>query len=202
MNMFLVSEASIMSLLQFCFTCSSGDILHATRCVVVDKYVEGNFLAITTKCILGHNNKWRSQAFHKNKALGNVLLASALLCSGCIISQTLRMFSFMHVQCFSERTFYRIQHAYLTNSITKVVFINSKLIVYAESLIKTILQVWTEQQESLVSSRQNLPMVFVSDGRCDSMGHCAKYYTYYVKDMTSNKVVDVQVIKVSLRVSW
>ena len=35
------------------------------------------------------------------------------------------------------------------------------------------------------------------DGRCDSPGHCAKYGTYTLMELSSNKIVDFQCVHVS-----
>ena len=39
-------------------------------------------------------------------------------------------------------------------------------------------------------------MTLAGDGRCDSPGHSAKYGTYTVLDVKSNKIVDFKVVSV------
>ena len=39
------------------------------------------------------------------------------------------------------------------------------------------------------------------DGRADTPGHCAKYGTYTTLDLDLMKVVDVQIVQVSLQIS-
>ena len=39
-------------------------------------------------------------------------------------------------------------------------------------------------------------MTLASDGRCDSPGHSAKYGTYSMLDVKSNKIVDFKVVSV------
>lgn len=39
-------------------------------------------------------------------------------------------------------------------------------------------------------------MVLGGDGRCDSMGHCAKYVSYTLIELDINKVLTVQLVQV------
>ncbi len=77
-------------------------------------------MAITTTCRFGHNTKWHSQPLNKSRPWGNIRLASAMLFSGVHIAQTLRMFSALNLQCFSERTYFRMQRAYLVPVVKQV----------------------------------------------------------------------------------
>ena len=97
---------------------------------------------------------------------GNLLLSAAILYSGSMISQTLRMLKILKVQCFSRQTYHKHQKNYL---------------------IPVVIKMWKEEQEKLVERVRNLGggLVLSGDGRCDSPGHSAKYGAFTVK---SNEV--------------
>ena len=57
---------------------------------------------------------------------------------------------------------------------------------------------WKEQQAEVFSGLKlkESAVVLAGDGRCDSLGHCAKYCTYTLLDVESQKVVDFKVVAV------
>ena len=58
---------------------------------------------------------------------------------------------------------------------------------------------WQQQQQEIFSELKDREggAVLAGDGRCDSPGHCAKYCTYTFLDVTSQKVIDFNVVSVS-----
>ena len=67
-------------------------------------------------------------------------------------------------------------------------------------LLPAVSSVWIRHQERLLSkfkeSKVNLQVG--GDGRADSPGHCAKYGTYLLIELTCNKVVDFQLVQVCM----
>lgn len=42
-----------------------------------------------------------------------------------------------------------------------------------------------------------MPLILGGDGRADSPGHCAKFGTYSMIELTHNVVLDIQIVQVS-----
>ncbi|KAK3698274.1 hypothetical protein QZH41_009501 [Actinostola sp. cb2023] len=58
---------------------------------------------------------------------------------------------------------------------------------------------WEQEQSTVFEDlkSRDVGIALAGDGRCDSPGHCAKYCTYTLLDVESQKVVDFKVISVS-----
>ena len=57
---------------------------------------------------------------------------------------------------------------------------------------------WQAEQNRVFNSLKDRgePVTLAGDGRCDSPGHSAKYGTYTMLDVKSNKIVDFKVVSV------
>ena len=107
--------------------------------------------------------------------LGNLLTAAGILCSGCSPVKALNFLSHIGIQCISNRTYNKIQAAYL---------------------IPTVFNCWKDHQAKLIQQRQGRPLSLGGDGRCCSPGHCAKYGSYTLMDLDDKRVLDMQLIQV------
>ena len=83
----------------------------------------------------------------------------------------------MQVACISDRTFYSHQHRYLEPSIVSV---------------------WGQEQSRLLSQAkaQSTSLSIGGDGRADSLGHSAKYGSYGIIDLHTNKVLHIELVQV------
>lgn len=57
-------------------------------------------------------------------------------------------------------------------------------------------QVWNEAQKDLLEKIE-LPVALAGDGRADSPGFSAKYGTYTMLDMKTNKILHAELVQVS-----
>ncbi|KAJ8018726.1 hypothetical protein HOLleu_43128 [Holothuria leucospilota] len=64
-------------------------------------------------------------------------------------------------------------------------------------LIPEVNSTWLKEQPSLISSLQGKPISIVGDGRCDSPGYSAKYCSYTLMDIESEKSIDFELVQVS-----
>ena len=89
------------------------------------------------------------------------------------------MLKILKVQCFSRQTFHKHQKNYL---------------------IPVVVKMWKQEQDKVIASLSNLEggLVLSGDGRSDSPGHCAKYGAFTVIEQRVNKVLDVQLVQVSV----
>ena len=137
-------------------------------------YKVGTFISVKQHCShCEHKRLWSSQPRIK----GNILLSAAILFSGATLRKILRVLSHMKVACFTERTFYHHQKRYLEPA---------------------VISVWEAKQSTLLAQCRatGVPLIIGSDGRADSPGHSAKYGSYDILDLTTNKVIDMQLVQV------
>lgn len=59
-----------------------------------------------------------------------------------------------------------------------------------------ILQVWSQEHAALLDQAKNRPLKQAGDGRADSPGFSAKYGTYSVLDLDTNKIVHFELVQV------
>ncbi|KAM7287729.1 hypothetical protein ISCGN_031420 [Ixodes scapularis] len=164
---FIVFESCLDQLLETCRSCAAPN-------THIDKTVQGSSLQVSTLCRSGHTETWCSQPVIRRKPVGNILVAAAILFTGCSIKKAPRMLSSMGIACFCYKTFFIIQKAFLLPAIEKV---------------------WNKHQLELVSAAAGRQLVIAGDGRADSPGHSAKYGTYTMLDVEDNKVLHVETVQ-------
>lgn len=168
---FIVFESALMLLFTVCSKCRS-------RCTRVSKTVIGSFLRITQSCSrCGYRFIWESQSFTGGTPAGNILTSAAILYSGVIPAKALRVFRTLNCSSISRKTFFRHQTYYLQPAISHV---------------------WNQQQNALLEEMkaQKKKLAVGGDGRADSPGHSAKYGTYSLLELSSNKIIDFQLVQV------
>ena len=141
-------------------------------------YKIGTFISVKQHCShCEHKRLWSSQPRIKDTPAGNILLSAAILFSGATLRKILRVLSHMKVACFTERTFYHHQKRYLEPA---------------------VISVWEAKQSTLLAQCRatGVPLIIGGDGRADSPGHSAKYGSYGILDLTTNKVIDMQLVQV------
>lgn len=165
-------KSSLLQLFTHCTSCHN-------ECHGKVAYRKGTFIAIHQSCSqCGHKRSWTSQPRIKDTPAGNILLSASILFSGATPGKVLRMMSHMQVACISDRTFYLHQHRYLEPSIVSV---------------------WNEQQSKLLAQckAQGTSLTIGGDGRADSPGHSAKYGSYGIIDLNTNKVLHIELVQVN-----
>ena len=66
------------------------------------------------------------------------------------------------------------------------------------------MSVWETKQSALLAQCRAVgaPLTIGGDGRADSPGHSAKYGSYGIIDLTTNKVFDMQLVQVILIINY
>jgi len=165
---FLVFETSLLQLFQHCSTCL------APTAPQVQKVI-GTMVVIEAKCSNGHRRIWQSQSCHGTLPWGNMLCAAGTLFTGSNPARVFSFFKHIGMSYISLRTYYYLQKLYL---------------------IPAVNCVWTSEQKSLLASFRGKHIDVGGDARCDSPGHCAKYGTYHIVELDSNKVLTVELVQV------
>jgi len=84
----------------------------------------------------------------------------------------------MKIQCMTSRTVFNHQSKYV------------------HSVIR---QVWkTKCQDILEVESLKKDLIIGGDGRCDSPGHSAKYCTYTIMNLETNKIITAELVQVLL----
>lgn len=169
---FIVFETFFDQLFESCQKCGSQSS--------ISKNTAGTYVQITIVC---HNccytRKWASQPASNSMPLGNLIMAGAILFSGSSASKFLTLCGHASLQMFSIGTYMNIQSLYL---------------------VPTIEDVWQRQQCDLFNAARanGEPLRLGGDGRCCSPGHTAKYLSYTLMDLRTNKIMDTQLVQVKI----
>ena len=165
--------SQLLQLFLKCLVCGTTDVNNQAQTF-------GTCIRITQTCSFGHKYTWDSQTRIGRSYGGNILLPAAILFSGGSVSKVIRIFNFLSCLTISENTFYRYQRDYLQPAIRIV---------------------WSQEQEKLLAAAHsaNKPLCLGGDARCDSPGHSAKFGSYSIIDLCTNKVLDVQLVQVCLQ---
>ncbi|XP_053389672.1 uncharacterized protein LOC128552654 [Mercenaria mercenaria] len=166
---FIVFETELDKLFRLCRKCN--------RELIMEKYVSGTFVKVTTTCsTCVENEEWSSQPMSGSMAFGNLILGAAILFSGLSPGKALKMMAFAGIQTFCERAFSVYQRIYY---------------------VPSVMSVWTSHQARLADtvSKAGRTVKLGGDARCDSPGHTAKYGSYSVMDLEKNKILDCQLVQ-------
>ena len=112
---------------------------------------------------------------------GNLFTSAAILYSGAFPAKFLRALSIMKCATITSNTFFHHQR----------------------DILQPVLNItWEKHQLSLFSmiKAEGQSLILAGDGRADSPGHCAKYGSYTVIDMTCSKVFDFKLVQVNFKV--
>ena len=177
---FVIFEEQLFELLRYskCRFCKKVLLIEDD----IEKNISIQGTAVTFKacCIDGHIHEWNSQPTlgtgNQMMFAGNLLVSAAVLFSGCNFAKIQHFANILNMAFIARKTFDNHQNTYL---------------------FPTIHATWDRERESLWHDIRVRGGVRLSgDGRCDSPGYSAKYCTYSVMDMDTNKVVDTETVNV------
>ena len=155
-----------MQLFNVCVVCKS-----TTNALI--KFVIGSMVAAEQNCTLCNFSRvWRSQPYGGFFPAGNIQMSCAILFSGSLVPKILRMFSIFNIAHICARTFSRHQTTYLFPAVSSF---------------------WVEQQNIMIDNIRpsTSGLVLGGNGRANSPGHSAKYGSYCMIDLKTNKVLDI-----------
>ncbi|KAJ8353477.1 hypothetical protein SKAU_G00210440 [Synaphobranchus kaupii] len=151
--------------------------VHPNLCDRSDKNVFGSQLQVNQRCVhCEYTYQWSSQPNVNNIPAGNLHICAATLFTGSTFSKVTKFLDALNAQGISPSTFYKHQ---------------SKL------LFPTINWQWNQDQAKVISDTKAAGDVILGgDMRADSPGHCAKYGSYSMMDLKSNKIIEIQLLQV------
>lgn len=146
---------------------------------IVKDLSNGTVITITANCTSGHIVvKWSSQPFVGKMPVGNLLVSAATLFCGQTYSHISQFAEFCNLQYISHTTYNKIQRQYL---------------------MPVVQHTWSLLQEVELKKikEQNRQIRLAGDGRCDSPGFSAKYCTYSLLDIETQRIITFVVVKVT-----
>ncbi|KAM5182399.1 uncharacterized protein ACMZJ9_002775 [Mantella aurantiaca] len=143
------------------------------RITGIRKFCVGSALVVYAECSAKHKFRlWSSQPFIGYMPVGNLLLSSAILCSGSNFEQLKNVFSLMEIAFISATTHCNNQK---------------------KCLFPTIEHHWSSQRSKIIEEVGPKYVSLLGDGQWDSSVFNEKYCTYTLMDAESNHILDFQV---------
>ena len=130
---YMVFEEQLDLLISTCHTCGKKQ-------EKLSKYESGSCVTYSYTCQCGEDFKWNSQPFSGSLPYGNLLLAASILFSGGGPTASLNVFKHLNMACISQRSYFRLQQAYMVPCIRDYYF--SKHIIFWKKFGKKV--VWFE----------------------------------------------------------
>ncbi|CAC5381088.1 unnamed protein product [Mytilus coruscus] len=146
---------------------------------IIKDLSKGTVITITAFCTSGHLVvKWSSQPFVGKMPVGNLLVSAATLFCGQTYSYISQVAEFCNLQYISHTTYNKIQR---------------------QCLMPVVQHTWSLLQEVELKKikEQNRQIRLAGDGRCDSPGFSAKYCTYLLLDIETQRIITFVVVKVT-----
>ncbi|XP_068739095.1 uncharacterized protein [Montipora capricornis] len=142
------------------------------KALQVKHHFVGTTLVVNTWCKDGHTFRFASSEELNGMFSNNLQAAAAILLSGNNFSKVSRMADFMGLSFLSSSTFYRMQRLYLFPAVEEW---------------------WSWMREELVKEFAGSEVVVGGDGQCDSPGFSAKNLCYFLMEITSSYILEIEV---------
>lgn len=163
----IVYKSQLLKIFHSCRECSKP-------CSLVEESI-GTFLKIISSCAsCGSTSIWNSQPTNETGGPPlNLLISASIYFTGNSYRKFSSAFQSINVNFISESLYYYNVRKFLQ---------------------PTIATVWKRQNNDLLLNNNNL--IVAGDMRADSPGHCAKYGTYTLLDVSSNKIIHTEIVQV------
>ncbi|KAK7912503.1 hypothetical protein WMY93_012714 [Mugilogobius chulae] len=165
---YIVFESCLRELFENCPICKKHCQLQQRRC--------GTFVAYTQYCPhCSYSRKWQSQPIQGSTPVGNVQLSAAVYFSGASFVQLGKICKAMNLKVHQYVTFRRHARNFLEPA---------------------IYHKWKMDQSKVLEEVKTKGKIAVGgDMRADSPGHSAKFGSYTIMELESNKILDIQLVQ-------
>ena len=144
-----------------------------TETPVVRYHVVSTSVVINSSCSSGHEYKFCSSHMDNGIYANNLQTAASLMLSGNNFSKIKRMADFFGLHFLSKSTYYRLQRLYL---------------------IPEIEDWWCWMRKELHKAFEGLDIILGGDGQCDSPGFSAKNLCYFLVEVSTGYIVNIEVL--------
>ena len=146
--------------------------LGCTNNATLKHHLVGPTVVVNWTCPSGHKGKFSSSREVNDMKANNLQAAASITLSGNNFAKIERMTKFLGLSFISESTFYRMQRLYF---------------------IPAVSEWWSWSREQIIEKFLNEEIVVCGDGQCDSPGHTAKNLCYFLMELVSGYIVEVEV---------
>ena len=133
----------------------------------------GMALFVNSTCKAGHTNKFCSSNEVNNIYVNNLQTAASIILSGSHYAKVNRLAKFLNLQFLSKSSYYRFQRLYL---------------------IPEINDWWCWMRKEIIQEFLGQDVVVGGDCQCDSPGFNAKNLCYFMVEINSNLILDIEVL--------
>ena len=133
----------------------------------------GVTLILNCQCSAGHKYRFCSSHQVNDVYANNLQAAAVIILSGSYYAKVERFAKFLKLELLSKSTYYRFQRLYL---------------------IPEINEWWSWMRSELVREFTGTDLVIGGDGQCDSPGFNAKNLCYFMMEVESNYILDIEVL--------
>ena len=135
----------------------------------------GSMLTAYIRCLCCKSfREWKSQPEIAGIPMGNILLSEAILCSGSLPCKFLGGLKSINLSCISREIFCQHQRQFFH---------------------KVIQSTWILQCNLRFTEIQGTDIVIRGDSKCDSIGYSAKYGSYTVMNLETDKILNVEIVQ-------
>ena len=139
----------------------------------VDHTLFGTSVLVKWTCPLGHKGRFRLSRKVNGVLVYYLQTSAAILLSTCSFIKVAKMAKFLGLSFTSKSTFFRLQRLYVIPAVTEW---------------------WKWQQETIFEELKDQELVVAGDGQCDSPGFTAKNLCYYLMDLTTMYILELEVL--------
>lgn len=133
----------------------------------------GTSVLLKWTCPLGHKGNFWSSRKGNGVLVNNLKTSAAIVLSGCSFIKVAKMAKFLGLSFPPKSTFFRVQRLYV---------------------IPAVSDWWKWQQEKIFYELKDQELVVAGDCKCDSPGFTAKNLCYYLMDVTTSYIIELEVL--------
>ena len=133
----------------------------------------GVTINVNSTCSSGHTHRFCSSHRINDVYTSNLQVAASIMLSGNQFEKAKRMAKCLHLEFLSKSTYYRFQRLYI---------------------IPEINGWWSWMKGELVREFSGQDLIVGGDGQCDSPGFNAKNICYFMMEVDTNYILDVEVL--------
>ena len=133
----------------------------------------GITLVMNCQCSNGHKYRFCSSHEVNNIYANNLQIAASVILSGSHFAKVERLAKFLKLEFLSKSTYYRFQRIYLVPEINEW---------------------WSWMRNEIIGEFTGKDVVVGGDGQCDSPGFNAKNLCYFMMEVESNYILDIEVL--------
>ena len=143
-----------------------------TAVPTVKYHFVGMALLVSSTCESGHTSRFCSSKEVNNIYVNNLQTAASIILSGSHYAKVKRLAKFLNLEFISKSSYYRFQRLYL---------------------IPEINDWWCWMRKEIIGEFSGQDVVG-GDGQCDSPGFNAKNLCYFMVEVDSNYILDIEVL--------